>query len=205
MVIANYVLEGYGEGAVMGVPGHDERDAEVAKNYGFPIRHVVDDSSGNLINSGEYSGQAAASVISALEKRFAVNIQKKVNYNLRDWGVSRQRYWGVPIPMMYDSKSDTKPKPIDECDLPVVLPVENIPALKRGDQILSQDFFRKFSYNGDTKFREIDTLDTFVDSSWYFLRYLDPANSQQIFDSARINHWLPVDKYIGGQEHAILH
>src|ERR1700674_3170524 len=220
--IANFVLAEYGTGAIMAVPAHDQRDFEFARKYNLPIRVVVQsgdravsadtmsDAStnyGRLINSGEYSGQEAPAVLS----RMIADAEKRgigtgeVQYRLKDWGVSRQRYWGTPIPVIYCDKDGVVPVPFDQ--LPVVLPKVTV-FTGRGDSPLAQvpEFVNTTcpACGGPAR-RETDTMDTFVDSSWYFLRFCDPKNTELPFDPANAAYWMPVDFYSGGVEHAILH
>jgi leucyl-tRNA synthetase len=225
--VANYILADYGTGAIMSVPGHDERDYEFATKYGLPIKRVVapttsgglDDDSGDLalpyageddavlVNSGEWTGEA---VLEAQEKmgRFAEEHgfgKRTTTYRLKDWGVSRQRYWGTPIPMVYCETDGTVPVP--ESALPVLLP-ENVDITQQGGSPLGRvpEFVSTTCPKcGGPARRETDTMDTFVDSSWYFYRYTDAHNSSAPFDSAKANYWFPIDQYIGGVEHAILH
>ncbi len=219
--VANYVLM-YGTGAVMGVPGHDERDHEFASEYRMPVKQVikpagdedadVDDEAfadpGILIDSGKYTGMSSADAI----RQIAADLKSqgkgstKVNYKLRDWGISRQRYWGCPIPVVHCPDCGIVPVPDEE--LPVVLP-DDVDFLPTGQSPLTlHPSFQKTKCpkcgRVDAK-RDTDTMDTFVDSSWYFLRYTDPKNAEKIFDRAKCHHWSPVDLYIGGREHAILH
>jgi leucyl-tRNA synthetase len=204
--IANFVLGEYGTGAVMGVPGHDERDAEFAKKYALPIRTVVDDT-GTLVESGEFTGLPAAEGI----KRITAEVEKRgigqgaIQYRLKDWGISRQRYWGTPIPMVYCATDGIVPVPDDQ--LPVVLPKMDVFS-GRGDSPLASvpEFVNtKCPKCGGPATRETDTMDTFVDSSWYFYRFCDPHNDTAPFDRAKVEYWGPVDFYSGGVEHAILH
>jgi leucyl-tRNA synthetase len=221
--IANYVLMGYGEGAIMAVPGHDERDFEFALKYGLPIRQVVslpgnrdydetqwsddytDTADGTLVNSGAYDGLDCAAgfdaIVDDLDKRGAG--KARTQFRLRDWGISRQRYWGCPIPIIHCP--DCGDVPVPEEDLPVVLPEDLVPdgsgnPLGRSEAFLSVACPKC----GTDARRETDTMDTFVDSSWYFLRYTGPDNDQAMVDE-RADAWMPVDQYIGGIEHAILH
>ncbi len=223
--VANYILMDYGTGAIMSVPAHDERDYEFAEKYNLEIRLVVLPAStdpeetmtapplpfsteeGILVNSGEFSGltyQEAIKKMSALaaEKGFG---KPTVTYRIKDWGVSRQRYWGTPIPMVYCDKDGIVP--VAEKDLPVLLP-DNVPiTLAGGSPLLNVPEFLNTTCpkcGGPAK-RETDTMDTFVDSSWYFYRYADARNGKAPFDSAKIAYWFPIDQYIGGVEHAILH
>ncbi|WP_313307558.1 leucine--tRNA ligase [Stutzerimonas balearica] len=219
--VANYVLMNYGEGAVMAVPAHDERDFEFASKYGLPIKPVVRTSAGDetpapwqdaygehgqLINSGIYDGLDFEGAFDAIE----VALQKKglgqarTQFRLRDWGISRQRYWGCPIPIIHcDSCGDV---PVPEDQLPVVLPEDVVPD-GAGSPLAKMPEFYECSCPkcGAPAKRETDTMDTFVESSWYFARYASPNYDQGMVDPAAANHWLPVDQYIGGIEHAILH
>ena len=219
--VANYVLMNYGEGAVMAVPAHDERDFEFASKYGLPIKPVVRTSAGDetpapwqdaygehgqLINSGVYDGLDFEGAFDAIE----VALQKKglgqarTQFRLRDWGISRQRYWGCPIPIIHcDSCGDV---PVPEDQLPVVLPEDVVPD-GAGSPLAKMPEFYECSCPkcGAPAKRETDTMDTFVESSWYFARYASPNYDQGMVDPQAANHWLPVDQYIGGIEHAILH
>ena len=220
--VANYVLMGYGEGAIMAVPGHDERDFEFARKYQLPIVQVIsrpdeqpyDDQQwhedyatreGRLVNSGRYDGQtcqqAHAAIVADLEGRDAGN--SRVQFRLRDWGISRQRYWGCPIPIIHCDHCGDVPVP-DE-DLPVRLPEDLVPD-GAGNPLARCEAFVNTSCPrcGAPARRETDTMDTFVDSSWYFLRYTCSDNDQAMVDE-RTNDWMPVNQYIGGVEHAILH
>jgi leucyl-tRNA synthetase len=220
--IANFVLAEYGTGAIMAVPAHDQRDFEFARKYQLPIRIVVrsgetpdtvDDmpaattNYGRMVNSAEWNGQEAPAVIG----RMVAHAQARgigtgeVQYRLKDWGISRQRYWGTPIPVIYCEKDGVVPVPYE--DLPVELPKVAL-FTGRGDSPLAQvpDFVHvKCPKCGGPARRETDTMDTFVDSSWYFLRFCDPHNSELPFDPAETAYWMPVDFYSGGVEHAILH
>ena len=216
--ISDYVLYSYGTGCVMGVPAHDERDFAFANKYGLPITRVVkgvngvnDDlpytEDGVIVNSVNYDGltceEARKKILSDLSISSSGGF--KVNYRLRDWLVSRQRYWGAPIPIVYCEKCGTVPVP--ESDLPVKLPY-NVEFKPDGKSPLakSQEFMNcKCPTCGGKATRDPDTLDTFVCSSWYFLRYPDSKNSKQAWDKDLINKMLPVDKYIGGAEHACMH
>ena len=223
--IADYVLMDYGTGAIMAVPAHDQRDFEFAQTYGLDIVQVVfpprqppdenqpltaaysDSGAGVLNNSGPIDGlevpEAKQKVIEYLE---AESIgQGQVNYRLRDWLISRQRYWGVPIPVIYCPSCGTLPVPVE--DLPVLLP-EEVEFSGRGPSPLSQlESWLTVPCPdcGAPAQRETDTMDTFIDSSWYFLRFPDAQNNQNVFDPAKVNDWMPVDQYVGGIEHAILH
>ncbi len=219
--VANYVLMNYGEGAVMAVPAHDERDFEFASKYDLPIKPVVRTSAGDqtpapwqdaygehgeLINSGIFDGLDFDGAFDAIE----VALQKKglgqarTQFRLRDWGISRQRYWGCPIPIIHcDSCGDVA---VPESQLPVVLPEDVVPD-GAGSPLARMPEFYECSCPkcGAPAKRETDTMDTFVESSWYFARYASPNYEQGMVDPAAANHWLPVDQYIGGIEHAILH
>ncbi|MCL2589802.1 MAG: leucine--tRNA ligase [Betaproteobacteria bacterium] len=220
--VANYVLMGYGEGAVMAVPAHDERDYAFARQYGLPVKMVVRSTCGaydevtgqwidayadhgQLVNSGKYDGlyfQGAVDAIAADLTAKGLG-QKRVQYRLRDWGVSRQRYWGCPIPMVRCDSCGDVPVPDDR--LPVVLP-EDVEITGCGSPLAKMPSFYECACPrcGKAARRETDTMDTFVESSWYFLRYASNGNSDSMLD-ARVNYWMPVDQYIGGIEHAILH
>jgi leucyl-tRNA synthetase len=202
--IANYVLMGYGEGAVMGVPAHDERDFEFATRSGIAIRTVVGED-GITVNSGEFSGlgfQAAVDAIATALERRGIG-RKRVQFRLRDWGISRQRYWGCPIPLIHCAACGTVPVPDEQ--LPVVLP-ENLVPDGSGNPLARTPAFYECTCPrcGAAARRETDTMDTFVDSSWYFLRYASFDNAQAMVDE-RARYWMPVDQYVGGIEHAILH
>jgi leucyl-tRNA synthetase len=219
--VANYVLLDYGTGAIMSVPGHDARDFEFAKKYAIPIRRVIAPADPNaeepelpylsedgvLINSGEFNGlsyEAAQKKLQQLaaDKDFG---EAKVTFRLKDWGVSRQRYWGTPIPMIHCERDGIVPVPDDQ--LPVLLP-EQIEITQQGGSPLARvpEFVNVTCPKcGGPARRETDTMDTFVDSSWYFYRYTDAKNSTAPFASANVQYWFPIDQYIGGVEHAILH
>ena len=212
--IANFVLDTYGQGAIFGCPAHDERDYDFAVKYKLPIKKVLDCADedlpyvedGTMINSKFLNGlkknQAIKSIVSFLEKEKLGN--KKVNYKLRDWGVSRQRYWGCPIPVIY--YEDGSYRVLDKDELPVELPYD-VQMDGKGNPLLKKDDWRSVvcSKTGKRALRETDTFDTFVDSSWYFIRFLDNKNQKEPFDKKIVNKLMPVDKYIGGIEHAILH
>jgi len=220
--IANYVLLDYGTGAVMGVPAHDERDFAFAKKYNLPIRIVIQPEGeelslesmqdaysgpGIMVNSGQFNGlpneEGKKKVGEHLEK--TGNGKIKVNYRLRDWLISRQRYWGAPIPIVYCDKCGTVPVP--EKDLPVMLPL-NVEFRPTGESPLKHipEFLNTTCPQcGGPATRETDTMDTFVCSSWYFLRYADPHNAEEPFSRDKVDYWMNVDQYIGGVEHAILH
>ncbi|MGA3035077.1 MAG: leucine--tRNA ligase [Terracidiphilus sp.] len=219
--VANYVLMEYGTGAIMSVPAHDERDFEFATKYGIEIKQVIQPvqnengakhlpfvaEDGTLINSGEYNGKTCAEAQALLQKAAARGAfgEAKVIYRLKDWGVSRQRYWGTPIPMIHCERDGLVPVPDDK--LPVILP-ERIEITQQGGSPLARDpeFVNVTcpKCGGPAK-RETDTMDTFVDSSWYFYRYTDAKNSTAPFGRERADYWFPIDQYIGGVEHAILH
>ena len=220
--VGNYVLMSYGDGAVMGVPAHDERDFAFAKKYGLPIKQVVavgdkeystdawqewyaDKQSGCAVNSGKYDGLSSAEAVDAVasdlvEKGLG---EKQTTWRLRDWGISRQRYWGTPIPIIHCA--DCGPVPVPESDLPVILPEHHIPD-GSGNPLAKDEAFLSCSCPkcGKAARRETDTMDTFVDSSWYFMRYTSPGNDNAMVDS-RNDYWMPMDQYIGGIEHAVMH
>jgi leucyl-tRNA synthetase len=217
--IADYVLYEYGTGAVMGVPAHDVRDFKFAKEQNLPIKVVIIPQDGEqqtlqaytepgiMINSGDFDGMASGEGKSAIVKYAEKQGfgKARVQYRLRDWLISRQRYWGAPIPVIHCPNCGTVPVP--EEDLPVQLP-EDVEFSGRGGSPLAQlESFVNVPCPscGTPAKRETDTMDTFIDSSWYFLRYPDAKNEQQVFDSAKTNDWMPVDQYVGGIEHAILH
>ncbi|WP_417780684.1 leucine--tRNA ligase [Stutzerimonas xanthomarina] len=219
--VANYVLMNYGEGAVMAVPAHDERDFAFATKYDLPIKPVVRTSVGDqtpapwndaygehgeLINSGEFDGLDFDGAFDAMEaalQRKGLG-QARTQFRLRDWGISRQRYWGCPIPIIHCESCGDVPVPEDQ--LPVVLPEDVVPD-GAGSPLARMPEFYDCSCPkcGAAAKRETDTMDTFVESSWYFARYASPHYDQGMVDPAAANHWLPVDQYIGGIEHAILH
>ena len=213
--VADYVIAEYSRGAIMAVPAHDERDFAFAKKYGLPIVEVVSPDGkahklkeafvdeGLLINSGEFDGQNSKVAVPAITKK--VGGRATLSYRLRDWLVSRQRYWGAPIPIIYCDNCGTVPVP--EKDLPVELP-DDVDFRPTGESPLarSKSFHRVSCPKcGGQARREADTMDTFVDSSWYFLRFADPKNPKEIFSKSTVKNWLPVDMYIGGAEHAVLH
>ncbi len=204
--IANYVLADYGTGAVMGVAAHDDRDNDFAKKYDLEIIPVIDEDD-KMINSGQFDGmnkdEAFDKIIEKLEEMGKGN--KKTNFRLRDWLISRQRYWGCPIPMIYCD--DCGIVPVDEKDLPVLLPTDVEFTGKGESPLASSKTFTQCTCPkcGKPARREVDTMDTFVDSSWYYMRYTDNKNEEIPFDANVVNNWLPVDQYIGGVEHAILH
>ncbi len=221
--VANYVLWGYGEGAVMAVPAHDERDFELANKYNLPIKQVYaaadqtydasqwqawygDKSGLASINSGKYDNldfnAAFDAIVADLEA--CAHGARKTQFRLRDWGISRQRYWGCPIPIIHcDACGDV---PVPEDQLPVVLPEDVVPDGAGSPLARMPEFYQcKCPKCGADAKRETDTMDTFVESSWYYARYASPHYDQGLVDPAAANHWLPVDQYIGGIEHAILH
>ena len=216
--IANYVLMDYGSGAVMAVPAHDERDWEFAQQYALPLISVINDESGQpadvttaayiergtLTNSGTYDGlafeDAFEKIASALEEKSLCEVTTQ--YRLRDWGVSRQRYWGTPIPMLNLEGGGEVPIPADR--LPSLLP-EDVVMDGVASPIKTDPNWRKFEIDGATCERETDTFDTFMQSSWYYARFTCPDYDQGMLDSDAANYWLPVDQYVGGIEHAILH
>ncbi|MGD0212729.1 MAG: leucine--tRNA ligase [Terriglobales bacterium] len=223
--VANYIVTDYGTGAIMSVPAHDERDYEFAKKYKLEIRLVILPANtdpeetmtapplpfttmdGILVNSGEFNGLSCNDAIKKMsaraeEKKFG---KATVTFRIKDWGISRQRYWGTPIPMVYCDQDGVVP--VAEKDLPIILP-DNVPiTLAGGSPLASVPSFLNTTCPkcGGPARRETDTMDTFVDSSWYFYRYADAQNDKAPFDSAKIAYWFPIDQYIGGVEHAILH
>ncbi len=217
--VANFVLMSYGTGAVMAVPGHDARDWEFAKQHGLPIKQVIAPEDGSeidvdeavfvdrgvLVDSGEYDGMDFDTAFDAIADYFerTGRGRRRVNYRLRDWGVSRQRYWGTPIPIVYCDDCGAVPVPEDQ--LPVVLP-EEVEFTGVGSPLKDMPAFYETSCPqcGKPARRETDTFDTFVESSWYYARYACPDNDREMLDE-RAGYWLPVDQYIGGIEHAILH
>lgn len=220
--ISDYVLMGYGTGAIMAVPAHDQRDFDFAKKFGIEIIPVVDGSSpeidvnnlkeafaaeGNMINSEQFNGMNNRKAIPEMIKWLSEqNIgEETVNYKLRDWLISRQRYWGTPIPMIYCEDCGWVPE--KEENLPVLLPTDVEFTGKGESPLATSKTFAKCACPkcGKEAKRELDTMDTFLDSSWYFLRYCDPNNSEKAFDKEKADYWMSVDQYIGGVEHAILH
>ena len=220
--VANYVLWGYGDGAVMAVPAHDERDFEFAHKYGLPIRQVVAregetyDSAAwqewygakentRLIHSGDCDGLDYAAAFDAIGKKLqALGAgEEKTQYRLRDWGISRQRYWGCPIPIIHDA--DGRDLPVDDRDLPVVLPENIIPDGSGSPLAKLPDYYETTDAEGRPARRETDTMDTFVESSWYFFRYMSPDYTGGMVAPEDAAYWQDVDQYIGGIEHAILH
>ncbi|MBH0005605.1 leucine--tRNA ligase [Psychrobacter sp. SWN149] len=228
--VANYVLMSYGSGAVMAVPAHDERDYEFANKYNLPIKQVITvpegyfdneeaDAKANntvanlayterntLVNSGEFDGldfeQAFEAMLATLEPKELA--KKKIQYRLRDWGVSRQRYWGCPIPMINCEHCGTVP--VEEQDLPVILPTDVVPD-GRGNPLKNIPEFVNTTCPkcGNPAERETDTFDTFVESSWYYARFASPNDTQNMVNKSAANKWLPVDQYVGGVEHAVMH
>jgi len=234
--VANYILADYGTGAIMSVPAHDERDFEFAQKYGLEVRRVIAPALGTdasptlpytaeddavLVDSGEWIGESCAEAqakMAAFAKAGGFGTET-VTYRLKDWGVSRQRYWGTPIPMVYCVNGHDSPEPgkpsvevggvvaLPESALPVVLPGQ-VDITQQGGSPLGRvaEFVNTICpVCGGPARRETDTMDTFVDSSWYFYRYTDAKNSAAPFDSEKVNYWFPIDQYIGGVEHAILH
>ncbi|CAN7602445.1 leucine--tRNA ligase [Pseudoduganella sp. LjRoot289] len=220
--IGNYVLITYGDGAVMGVPGHDERDFAFANKYQLPIKQVIttapkpafsstewqdwygDKDAAIVVNSGKYDGLGYAAAVDAVAADMAAKGlgEKKITFRLRDWGISRQRYWGTPIPMIHCG--DCGPVPVPEQDLPVVLPEDCVPD-GTGNPLNKYEAFLKCDCPkcGKPARRETDTMDTFVDSSWYYMRYTSPGASTMVDE--RTDYWMPMDQYIGGIEHAVMH
>jgi leucyl-tRNA synthetase len=215
---ANFVLMGYGTGAVMAVPGHDQRDWEMARKYGLATTQVIAPSDGAImdlasgayteygvcVNSGKYDGLAFQPAFDAMAADLAAQgrATRKVNFRLRDWGVSRQRYWGCPIPMLYRADGSAISVPLDQ--LPVVLP-EDVAFSGVKSPIKTDPNFYNYTdpHTGEKLTRETDTFDTFVESSWYYARYCSPGADTMLDE--RANHWLPIDLYIGGIEHAVMH
>ena len=213
MYVADYVLMEYGTGAIMAVPAHDERDFEFARRFGLEIRRVVESGElpstgdGPLVNSGAFDGLHNREAFAQIVEWLASDGKGKpaVNYRLRDWLLSRQRYWGCPIPIVHCDRCGLVPVPDDQ--LPVELPdVEDYAPKGRSPLAAAEQWVRAEcpSCGGEAR-RETDTMDTFVDSSWYFLRYCDARNDEAPWDRAALEAWMPVDQYIGGVEHAILH
>jgi leucyl-tRNA synthetase len=220
--IADYALPDYGTGAVMAVPAHDQRDFEFAKAYNLPVRVVIvpDDNPdmqaedlteaycapGTLVHSGPFTGQLSTDAIQEINRYLETKDKGKstISYRLRDWLISRQRYWGTPIPIVYCDTCGTVPVP--ESELPVVLP-DDVEFTGEGNPIETSPTFKDTTCPkcGGAARRDTDTMDTFVDSSWYFFRYASPGNDDMPFDKEAAKYWLPVDQYIGGIEHAILH
>ncbi|MEZ9523669.1 leucine--tRNA ligase [Enterovibrio norvegicus] len=215
--VANFVLMDYGTGAVMAVPGHDQRDFEFATKYGLDITPVILAEDGNapdiseaahtekgvLFNSGEFDGLAFEAAFDAIAAKLESEGKghKTVNFRLRDWGVSRQRYWGSPIPMVTTEDGQVHPVPADQ--LPVILP-EDVVMDGVTSPIKADKTWAETTFNGEPALRETDTFDTFMESSWYYARYCSPK-ADQMLDSDAANYWLPVDQYVGGIEHAVMH
>jgi leucyl-tRNA synthetase len=221
--VADYVLMSYGHGAVMGVPAHDQRDFEFARKFGLPIRQVIcpdgeepsdpatwsaaHEAIGRMVNSGPFDGtpgtDARRAVIAELERRGVGHAA--ITYRLRDWLISRQRFWGAPIPIIYCPEHGTVPVPEDQ--LPVLLPdyVEFKPTGESPLKYVPEFYETTCPICGGPATRETDTMDTFICSSWYFLRYCDPHNAQAAWSPEKIADWMPVDMYNGGPEHAVMH
>ncbi len=210
--VANFVLMNYGSGAVMAVPAHDERDFAVAQQYNLPIKQVLNTQDAlpftghaELINSGEFNGlhskEALVDITATLEKLKLG--ERQVQFRLRDWGISRQRYWGAPIPMI--NCTTCGPQPVNEADLPVILP-EGLTPSEKGSILKENEDFLKTTcpHCGEPALRETDTFDTFMESSWYFARYTCNDQKNKMLDE-RALYWLPVDQYVGGIEHAVMH
>ena len=216
--VANFVLMHYGTGAVMAVPAHDQRDFEFAQKYSLPIKQVIAPLAdeeidltkqafvehGKLVNSAEFDGldfDGAFNGIADKLEKLGVG-KRQVNYRLRDWGVSRQRYWGAPIPMLTLPNGETVPAPIE--DLPIILP-EDVVMDGVKSPIKADPNWAKTTFNGEPALKETDTFDTFMESSWYYARYTSPIYAEGMLDKDEANYWLPVDQYIGGIEHATMH
>ncbi|WP_112072368.1 leucine--tRNA ligase [Haemophilus influenzae] len=216
--VANFVLMHYGTGAVMAVPAHDQRDFEFAQKYSLPIKQVIAPLAdeeiyltkqafvehGKLVNSAEFDGldfEGAFNGIADKLEKLSVG-KRQVNYRLRDWGVSRQRYWGAPIPMLTLENGDVVPAPIE--DLPIILP-EDVVMDGVKSPIKADPNWAKTTFNGVPALKETDTFDTFMESSWYYARYTCPQYQNGMLDAEEANYWLPVDQYIGGIEHATMH
>lgn len=216
--VANFVLMHYGTGAVMAVPAHDQRDFEFAQKYDLPIKQVIAPLAdeeidltkqafvehGKLVNSAEFDGldfNGAFNGIADKLEKLGVG-KRQVNYRLRDWGVSRQRYWGAPIPMLTLPNGETVPAPIE--DLPIILP-EDVVMDGVKSPIKADPNWAKTTFNGEPALKETDTFDTFMESSWYYARYTSPSYAEGMLDKDEANYWLPVDQYIGGIEHATMH
>jgi len=216
--VANFVLMEFGTGAVMAVPAHDQRDWEFAQKYGIEIHQVIAANDGDecdlskaaytekgtLINSGEFDGLSFEAAFDAIAAKLAAEGKGeiKVNYRLRDWGVSRQRYWGTPIPVIrtQDGEAIAAPESLQPVILPTDVVMDGV-----NSPIKNNPEFENIEYNGQPAFRETDTFDTFMESSWYYARYCSPNDDTQMLNPEEANYWLPVDQYIGGIEHAILH
>ena len=218
LYVADYVLMDYGTGVVMAVPAHDTRDFAFAKAHDLPIRVVITPATGladetlkdaytepgHLIDSNQFTGLDSIKAKDEITD-YLISLDKgrrKEQFRLRDWLISRQRYWGTPIPMMYDENKN--PVPVSKDALPVLLP-EDAQFDGKGNPLASSESFLNVSYDGKQYRRETDTMDTFFDSSWYFLRYCDATNTTKPFDAEKISYWMNVDQYIGGIEHAVLH
>lgn len=216
--VANFVLMHYGTGAVMAVPAHDQRDFEFAQKYDLPIKQVIAPLAGEeidltkqafvehgkLVNSAEFDGldfDGAFNGIADKLEKLGVG-KRQVNYRLRDWGVSRQRYWGAPIPMLTLANGETVPAPIE--DLPIILP-EDVVMDGVKSPIKADPNWANTTFNGEPALKETDTFDTFMESSWYYARYTSPSYAEGMLDKDEANYWLPVDQYIGGIEHATMH
>ena len=216
--VANFVLMHYGTGAVMAVPAHDQRDFEFVQKYSLPIKQVIAPLAdeeidltkqafvehGKLVNSAEFDGldfDAAFNGIADKLEKLGVG-KRQVNYRLHDWGVSRQRYWGAPIPMLTLPNGETIPAPIE--DLPIILP-EDVVMDGVKSPIKADPNWAKTTFNGEPALKETDTFDTFMESSWYYARYTSPSYAEGMLDKEEANYWLPVDQYIGGIEHATMH
>ena len=216
--VANFVLMHYGTGAVMAVPAHDQRDFEFAQKYSLPIKQVIAPLAdeeidltkqafvehGKLVHSAEFDGldfDGAFNGIADKLEKLGVG-KRQVNYRLRDWGVSRQRYWGAPIPMLTLPNGETVPAPIE--DLPIILP-EDVVMDGVKSPIKADPNWAKTTFNGEPALKETDTFDTFMESSWYYARYTSPSYAEGMLDKDEANYWLPVDQYIGGIEHATMH
>ena len=216
--VANFVLMHYGTGAVMAVPAHDQRDFEFAQKYGLPIKQVIAPLAdeeidltkqafvehGKLVNSAEFDGldfNGAFNGIADKLEKLGVG-KRQINYRLRDWGVSRQRYWGAPIPMLTLANGETVPAPIE--DLPIILP-EDVVMDGVKSPIKADPNWANTTFNGEPALKETDTFDTFMESSWYYARYTSPSYAEGMLDKEEANYWLPVDQYIGGIEHATMH
>ncbi|VEH65643.1 leucyl-tRNA synthetase [Rodentibacter pneumotropicus] len=216
--VANFVLMHYGTGAVMAVPAHDQRDYEFAQKYALPLKQVIAPLAdqeidlgkeaftehGILVNSAEFDGldfEGAFNGIADKLEKLGVG-KRQVNYRLRDWGVSRQRYWGAPIPMLTLENGDVVPAPLE--DLPIVLP-EDVVMDGVKSPIKADPNWAKTTFNGAPALKETDTFDTFMESSWYYARYTSPTFAEAMLDKEEANYWLPVDQYIGGIEHATMH
>ena len=216
--VANFVLMHYGTGAVMAVPAHDQRDYEFANKYGLQIKQVIAPLAGQeinlakeaftehgtLINSAEFDGRDFDGAFNGIaDKLEQLGVGKRqVNYRLRDWGVSRQRYWGAPIPMLTLENGDVVPAPLE--DLPIILP-EDVVMDGVKSPIKADPNWAKTTFNGASALKETDTFDTFMESSWYYARYTSPKFAEAMLDKDEANYWLPVDQYIGGIEHATMH